>query len=306
MQAALDLDAAGATKLITETNSHNQKKGPSRYARVILGAYFGRPMLRYRLAIDVYLRFVALANVHLKADMSKTQNKEKILSHLKEKRHNGSCNKWSCTCLKDLGMTYLPNTSGLNSVLREAKKFDASGMLEEDESYKLLTLVMEQKATSDIQELRTENINWGPISNELNRSAKSLRTHYDCAIWTPLARILSDGLEAEARNSKLCQALLAEDALTWKRELCEAILAHEAVTERRGIRWPEMHDKFANVGPYAMLNFIGNCTKGKEGMSFRECLRSYLENPTSAAKSKSKLDFGVILEIYFNHREKYA
>ena len=75
--------------------------------------------------------------------------------------------------------------------------------------------------------------------------------------------------------------------------------------ERRGIRWPEMHGKFPNVGPYAMLNFMGNCTKRK-GISFRECLQSYLENPTGAAKSKkSKLDFGVILEIYFNHREMY-
>ena len=267
-------------------------------------------MLTYRLAIDVYLRFVSLANVNLRADLIKTENKEKILGYLKEKRHNGSCNKGNCTCLKDLGMTYLSNTSCLNSVLKGAKKFEASGMLEKEESYNLLKEVMEQKATSDIQELKSDNINWGPISNSLNRSANSLRMHYDCAIWTPLARILSDGLEVEASNRELCQALLSEDAVIWKRDLCETILADETVTERRGIRWSEMYEKLPNVGPYAMLNFIGNCTKIKrEGLTFRECLQTYLENPSNSAikpKSKSKLDFGVILEIYFNHREKYA
>ena len=143
--------------------------GLSKYARVILGAYFGRPMLTYRLAIDVYLRFVSLANVNLRADLIKTENKEKILGYLKEKRHNGSCNKWNCTCLKDLGMTYLSNTSCLNSVLKGAKKFEASGILEKEESYKLLEQVMEQQATSDIHKLKSSNIDWVTISNTLNR-----------------------------------------------------------------------------------------------------------------------------------------
>ena len=92
------------------------------YARVILGVYFGRPMLKYRLAIDIYFRFVTLANVHLRSDMLKPENREKIAAYLKRKRHKGSCNKWNCQCLRDLGLTYLRNTSCLNPILKSTKK----------------------------------------------------------------------------------------------------------------------------------------------------------------------------------------
>ena len=81
-------------------------------------------MLKYRLAIDVYLRFVTLANVHLRADMLKPENRERIAAYLKRKRHMGSCNKWNCNCLKELGLTYLRETSCLNPILQGAKNFE--------------------------------------------------------------------------------------------------------------------------------------------------------------------------------------
>ena len=98
--------------------------GKSRYARVILGAYFGRPLLKYRLAIDIYFRFVTLANVHLRADMLKPENQEKIVAYLRRKRQKGLCNKWNCKCLRDLEMTYLCDTSCLNSILKKTKTFE--------------------------------------------------------------------------------------------------------------------------------------------------------------------------------------
>ena len=147
LQAALHLDEDETSKLITETNNHNQKKGilfakrcvfqstlmhfqisgNSRYARVILGAYLGRPMLKYRLAIDIYFRFVTLANVHLRTDMLKPENREKIAAYLKRKRHKDSCNKWNCICLRELGLTYLRDTSCLNPILKGTKKFEVGG-----------------------------------------------------------------------------------------------------------------------------------------------------------------------------------
>ena len=107
---------------------HSQILGNSRYARVILGAYLGRPMLKYRLAIDVYFRFVTLANVHLRSDMLKPENREKIAAFLKRKRHKDSCNKWNCKCLRDLGLTYLRDTSCLNPILKGTKKFEVGGL----------------------------------------------------------------------------------------------------------------------------------------------------------------------------------
>lgn len=103
---------------------NDQISGTSRYARIILGVYLGRPMLKYRLAIDIYFRFVTLANVHLRSDMLKPENREKIAAYLTRKRHKGSCNKWNCQCLRHLGLTYLRNTSCLNPIIKGTKKYE--------------------------------------------------------------------------------------------------------------------------------------------------------------------------------------
>ena len=107
---------------------NSQIIGKSLYARVILGAYFGRPMLKYRLAIDVYFRFVTLANVHLRADMLKPEKREEILAYLKGKR--GICNKWNCKCLQDLGMMYLRDTTCLSPIVKASKRFEVSRLLQ--------------------------------------------------------------------------------------------------------------------------------------------------------------------------------
>ena len=176
-----------------------------------------------------------------------------------------------------------------------------SGKFDKEESYALFEIVMEQRATSDIQQLRSTVIDWMPISQALNRPVNSVRMHYDYAIWTPLARLLSGGYEAEACKKELCDAILAEEAETWRRELCEAILADEAVSERRAVRWREMHGRFPNVGPYAMLHFIGNITRQKT-VTFRERLQLYLDNPPNPKQAKRaamcQLDFGMIWRTY--------
>ena len=178
-------------------------------------------------------------------------------------------------------------------------------MFKKEESYTLFELVIEQQDGSDIQQLRATNIDWGPISSTLNRSAKSLRMHYDNVIWTPLARLITGGFEAEADNTKLLNAILAEEAEMWRRELCEAILEDEAVSERRAIPWQKMQNRFPNVGKYAMLHFIGNCLKGRnQSLTFRERLKLYLEKPPNAkvVKSRGRFDFGEIWEIYRSHK----
>ena len=167
-------------------------------------------------------------------------------------------------------------------------------MFNKEESFALLEMVMGQRATSDIQQLRSSNVDWGPISRALNRHANSLRAHYDNAIWTPLARLLSGGEESQVE--------------AWKKELCEAILADEAVTERRAVHWREMHGRFPDVGHYAMLHFLGNCTKGHEKtVTFRERIQHYLQNPPNPkrARVKNRLDFGMIWGTYSKLRETY-
>ena len=128
----------------------------------------------------------------------------------------------------------------------------------------------------------------------LERAANPVKAHYDCAIWTPLARLLSVGDESEV------------DA--WKIEFCRAILADETVTERRAIRWREMHGRFPDVGPYAMLNFIGNCTKRHEKtVTFRERIQHYLDNPPDPRRAKNwRLGHELIWEQYSKLRETYA
>ena len=167
-------------------------------------------------------------------------------------------------------------------------------MFDKEESVALLEMVMEQRATSDIEKLRPSNVDWAPISRALERAANPVKAHYDCAIWTPLARLLSVGDESEV------------DA--WKIEFCRAILADEAVTERRAIRWREMHGRFPDVGPYAMLNFIGNCTKRHEKtVTFRERIQHYLDNPPDPRRAKNwRLGHELIWEQYSKLRETYA
>ena len=167
-------------------------------------------------------------------------------------------------------------------------------MFDKEESVALLEMVMEQRATSDIEKLRPSNVDWAPISRALERAANPVKAHYDCAIWTPLARLLSVGDESEV------------DA--WKIEFCRAILADETVTERRAIRWREMHGRFPDVGPYAMLNFIGNCTKRHEKtVTFRERIQHYLDNPPDPRRAKNwRLGHELIWEQYSKLRETYA
>ena len=167
-------------------------------------------------------------------------------------------------------------------------------MFDKEESVALLEMVMEQQATSDIEKLRPSNVDWAPISRALERAANPVKAHYDCAIWTPLARLLSVGDESEV------------DA--WKIEFCRAILADKTVTERRAIQWREMHGRFPDVGPYAMLNFIGNCTKRHEKtVTFRERIQHYLNNPPDPRRAKNwRLGYELIWEQYSKLRETYA
>lgn len=169
----------------------------------------------------------------------------------------------------------------------------ASGIFKTEESVALLEMVVEQRATSDIERLMSSTVDWGPISCALKRQAHSVRSHYDYAIWTPLARMLSGGDELAVEG--------------WKSELCEAILADEAATERRAIRWREMHGRFPDVAPQAMLHFIGNITKRHErAVTFRERIQHFLENPPNPKLVTNRLDVGMMWGLYSKLREMYA
>ena len=138
-------------------------------------------MLKYRLAIDVYFCFVKLANAHLRAEMFNPEKRERIAAYLKRRKR--FCNRHNCQCLSDLGLLYLRNCSDLEPILKATKEYEVCGSFSIMESVNMLEMAMDQRETSDIEELKSENLDWGRIAGALKRQAYSVRVHYDSNIW---------------------------------------------------------------------------------------------------------------------------
>ena len=301
-------------------------------------------MLKYRMAIDVYLCFVKLTNAHLRAELFNPENRERIVAYLK--RRKPFCHKYNCKCLSDLGLLYLRNCSDLAPIVKATKEYERGGTFSNSESVKLLEMAMDQRETSDIGELKSENLDWGRMASALKRQAYSVRVHYDFYVWqvknavtcdprilhfkeivpnlmlnslhhrTPLARLLSSGAGASTIDDWKEEGGFGSESVLdgWKGELCRAILADETVRERRGIRWQEMSRKFPDVALNAMIQFVGNCikkpAKGRSSLTFRELIQSYdgeMETRNSKKAFKGRLSrVDRLWSVYCNRREQYA